>query len=53
MEGALEYVEHAMVLLMPRVQAGAGNTEMFSAGDGAKAARDFLFYFRHARRWCT
>ena len=48
MEGALEYVEHAVALLTQRVQARADDTEVFSAGYGAQAARDFLFYFRHA-----
>ena len=38
-----------MALLAQGVEARADDAEMlFSAGDGAQAARDFLFHLRHA-----
>jgi transposase len=48
MEGALQYVEHAVALLAKRVETGADDAEIFGADDGAKAAGDFLLHFRHA-----
>ena len=47
-ESALQHVEHAVPLLAQGVEASADDAEMFSAGDGAEAARDFLFHLRHA-----
>lgn len=47
-ESALQHVEHAVPLLAQGVEASEDDAEMFSAGDGAEAARDFLFHLRHA-----